>query len=68
MATLSGLLSFWDTLEGKLEYEIDGSRDISGGRAAGDKVTAKHAAKSKHFTSVTYTADGACVLAGQSIL
>jgi len=44
---------------------IEGKLDISGGRKASDKVTAKSSAASKHFTSLCYTADGTCILAGE---
>ncbi len=43
---------------------IDGRRDIQGGRLVGDKITAKHSSGGKCFTSLCYSADGACLLAG----
>lgn len=43
---------------------IDGKRDVAGGRRTTDLVTAASSARSKHFSSVCYTADGTCVLAG----
>ena len=43
---------------------IEGRRDISGGRLSTDAVTADNSARSKYFTSLAYTADGSCVLAG----
>ena len=43
---------------------IDGQRDIAGGRGAADRQTAKSSAARRHFSSVCYSADGSCVLAG----
>ncbi|TYZ61160.1 hypothetical protein PybrP1_012376 [[Pythium] brassicae (nom. inval.)] len=63
-ATLNGALNLWDPKEGELVGTIDGLRDIAGGRGDGDKISARNNAMSKHFTSVCYSADGACVLAG----
>lgn len=63
-ATLGGKLVFWNTGDGALMYEIDGRRDISGGRKVNDRMTAKNNVSSRYFTSVCYSADGACVLAG----
>lgn len=65
-ATLDGQLSFIDVAEGQISSVIEGRRDISGGRKAEDRTTAANNPSSKHFNSVTYTADGACVLAGGS--
>ena len=63
-ALLSGTLSFWDVEEATPTNSIDGRRDIAGGRAAGERVTAAASAARKHFSSVAYSADGGCVLAG----
>lgn len=63
-ATLDGLLNFWVVESAKACPTIDGRRDISGGRRRHDRVTAANSAHSKYFTSVCYTADGLCVLAG----
>jgi periodic tryptophan protein 2 len=35
-----GQLTFWDVANGKQTGSIEGRRDIAGGRALGDKVTA----------------------------
>ncbi|ODN77448.1 hypothetical protein L202_04626 [Cryptococcus amylolentus CBS 6039] len=66
VATLNGELSFIDIEEGEIKSVIEGRRDISGGRKIDDRLTAANNAASKYFNSVTYTADGACVLAGGS--
>ena len=62
--TIGGLLSFWNVEDGKLLFEIDGRRDIAGGRKLNDRMTANNNAASRYFTSVCYSADGTCVLAG----
>jgi periodic tryptophan protein 2 len=62
--TVSGILHFWDVSTGKLSHEMDGRRDVAGGRKMNDARTADNNASSRYFTSVCYSADGACVLAG----
>ncbi|KAK6909144.1 hypothetical protein I203_103159 [Kwoniella mangroviensis CBS 8507] len=65
-STLDGQLSFIDVEEGQIKSVIEGRKDISGGRKMDDRLTAANNAASKYFNSVTYTADGTCVLAGGS--
>jgi periodic tryptophan protein 2 len=65
-STLDGQLTFIDIAEGQVTSVIEGRRDISGGRKVDDRLTAANNAASKYFNSVTYTADGARVLAGGS--
>jgi periodic tryptophan protein 2 len=65
-STLDGQLTFLDVAEGQITSVIEGRRDISGGRKVEDRTTAANNPASKHFNSVAYTADGACVLAGGS--
>lgn len=62
--TIGGLLSFWNVESSKLLFEIDGRRDIAGGRKVNDRMTSDNNAASRYFTSVCYSADGSCVLAG----
>jgi periodic tryptophan protein 2 len=62
--TIRGLLSFWDVESGKLKFEIDGRRDIAGGRKFNDRMASTNNASSRYFTSICYSADGSCVLAG----
>jgi periodic tryptophan protein 2 len=63
-AALDGQLYFWDVESAALKGAIDGNRDIRGGRGVNDRFGSKSDLRSQHFTSVTYTADGECVLAG----
>lgn len=44
--------------------EIDGKRDIAGGRRSHDVRTAKNSKIGKCFTSVAYSPDSECVIAG----
>jgi len=62
--TIRGLLSFWDVESGKLKFEIDGRRDIAGGRKMNDRMASDNNASSRYFTSIAYSADGSCLLAG----
>jgi periodic tryptophan protein 2 len=63
-STMNGLLSFWNIEDHKLLYEIDGRYDISGGRKINDRRTADTNMSSKYFTSVAYTPDNTCIIAG----
>lgn len=63
-ATLNGCLNFWNAHDGTLIATIEGQRDISGGRKSTDRITAKNNSISKYFTSVCYSADGSCLIAG----
>jgi len=63
-ATLGGELVFWDTDDVSVKYTIDGRNDISGGRLSNQKRTAKTSMSTKSFTTLCYSADGRCVLAG----
>ena len=62
--TLHGQLHLWDPEEGDELGTIDGQRDIAGGRGLEDRATAATSAARRHFSSVCYSADGSCVLAG----
>jgi periodic tryptophan protein 2 len=63
-AALDGQLYFWDTYDGTLKSNIEGKKDILGGRRQDDPRAAKNSTHSTAFTSVCYSADGTCVLAG----
>ena len=63
-ACLDGTLTFWNIKEGRQVGVIQGRRDITGGRRKNDRRSATASAQGKCFTSVCYTADGTCVLAG----
>ncbi|KAF8503896.1 WD40 repeat-like protein [Hysterangium stoloniferum] len=63
-STLDGQLAFWDVDEGRQTNVIEGRKDISGGRKVDDRVAATNNASGKAFTSLAYTADGGCIIAG----
>ena len=65
-ATMDGSLNFWDVSEGRQISTIEGRRDIAGGRLIGQAMTSKNSAAGKHFTSVCFSADDSCVVAGGS--
>ncbi|BGP15986.1 hypothetical protein JCM10213_004802 [Rhodosporidiobolus nylandii] len=66
VSTLDGQISFWDVQAGTQRTLIEGRKDISGGRKADDRVTAANNSSGKAFNSLSYTADGSCLLAGGS--
>ena len=63
-AALDGTLSFWDPDEGVLLGAIEGADDLAGGRYERDARTAATNARSRAFTTLCYSPDGAAVLAG----
>ena len=63
-AALDGQLYLWNPETGKQLGSIEGRRDVAGGRRVGDRRSAENATHNKHFTSVCYSADGQCVIAG----
>ena len=66
-SSLDGQLTFWTISTATQSSVLDGRRDISGGRKLSDRRTAANSSSNKSFTSVTYSADGTCLLAaGQS--
>lgn len=63
-STLDGQLTFWSVQDAVQQAGIDGRRDISGGRKITDRRTAANAAGTKSFSTITYSADGTCLLVG----
>ncbi|UZJ52882.1 hypothetical protein CBS101457_002202 [Exobasidium rhododendri] len=65
VASLDGHLSFFDPREGgKQNGVLECRRDIAPGRKIDDKISARANAGGSCFTTVTYSSDGSCVLAG----
>ncbi|EEH05332.1 periodic tryptophan protein [Histoplasma capsulatum G186AR] len=62
-SSLDGQLTFWSVEEAVQEGGIDGRRDVSGGRKISDRRTAANAAGTKSYNTITYSADGSCLLA-----
>lgn len=63
-ATLDGNLNLWDVANGSLKGVIEGKKDIQGGRRVADARAANNSTHNTAFTSVCYSSDGRCVLAG----
>lgn len=64
VSTLDGQLTFWSVSEAEQQSGVDGRRDVSGGRKITDRRTAANASGTKSFSTLRYSADGTCVLAG----
>ncbi|XP_043721408.1 periodic tryptophan protein 2 [Telopea speciosissima] len=65
-STLDGQIHFWDPIDGLLMFTIEGRRDIAGGRLMTDRRSAANSSSGKCFTTLCYSADGSCILAGGS--
>jgi periodic tryptophan protein 2 len=61
--TTNGNITFWDVESGEQRGLIEGRLDIAGGRLSTDAMTSKNSARSKYFTTITYSSDGCFVLA-----
>nr|AAI28481.1 Pwp2 protein [Mus musculus] len=64
VATLNSQITFWDPENAVQVGSIEGRHDLKTGRKELDKITAKHSAKGKAFTTLCYSADGQSILAG----
>lgn len=64
ISTLDGQLTFWSTADAEQVSGLDGRRDISGGRKFSDRRTAANMSGTKSFSSIRYSTDGSCLLAG----
>ncbi|XP_063980144.1 periodic tryptophan protein 2 homolog isoform X2 [Diachasmimorpha longicaudata] len=64
VATLDGQISFFDCKTSDQTGSIEGRKDLGSGRAETDLITAKKNLAGKAFTTLCYSADGACILAG----
>ncbi|XP_064636474.1 periodic tryptophan protein 2 homolog [Lineus longissimus] len=64
VATLDAQVTFWDVRSASQTGTIEGRHDMGYSRKDTDKITAKKSAFGKAFTTLCYTADGKCILAG----
>lgn len=64
VATLDGQISFFDVKTATQLHTIEGRNDLGSGRSEADLISAKKSLEAKAFTSLCYSADGECVLAG----
>eukprot|EP00112_Aurelia_sp_Birch-Aquarium-sp1_P009002 Seg2008.2 transcript_id=Seg2008.2/GoldUCD/mRNA.D3Y31 product="Periodic tryptophan protein 2-like" protein_id=Seg2008.2/GoldUCD/D3Y31 len=64
VASLDGQLTFWQPNLAMQVGSVEGRSALGSGRKMTDKVTTKHMEAGKCFTTLCYSADGSCVLAG----
>ncbi|XP_046978620.1 periodic tryptophan protein 2 homolog [Vanessa cardui] len=64
VSTLDGNISFFNTTTCDQTGSIEGRNDLGSGRADTDLITPEKMLKTKAFTTLCYSADGSCVLAG----
>lgn len=64
VATLDGQISFFHCRTATQIGSIEGRNDLGSGRSDTDLITAKKSLQGKAFTTLCYTADGTCILAG----
>jgi len=62
-SSLDGQLTFWNLNTSVQESTLDGRRDVSGGRTLTSRRTAASTPGTKSFNTITYSADGSCLLA-----
>lgn len=62
-ATLDGQLTFWTLSTSTQSSVLDARRDISSGRSLSSRRTAANSPGTKQFKTITYSADGSCLLA-----
>lgn len=62
-SSLDGQLTFWNLSSSVQESALDGRRDASGGRTLTSRRTAASTPGTKSFNTITYSADGSCLLA-----
>ena len=62
-SSLDGQLTFWNLSSSVQESTLDGRRDTSGGRTLTSRRTAASTPGTKSFNTITYSANGSCLLA-----
>ncbi|KAF7997143.1 hypothetical protein HCN44_005420 [Aphidius gifuensis] len=64
VSTLDGQISFFDVKTSIQISSIEGRKDLGSGRSDTDLITAKKNLEGKAFTTLCYSADGNCIIAG----
>jgi periodic tryptophan protein 2 len=64
VATVNCVISILNAVSGAQVSTIECKKDVGYGMSDGDVVSAKKSLETKYFTSITYSADGECILAG----
>ncbi|KRT80091.1 WD40 domain-containing protein, partial [Oryctes borbonicus] len=64
VGTLDSQITVFNVRTAQQVANIEGRNDLGSGRSDTDLITAKQTLKAKAFTTICYTADGNCILAG----
>lgn len=64
VATLNCVITVLNVKSGQQVYSIECKRDVGFSMKDNDAISAKKSLETKYFTSITYSADGECILAG----
>jgi len=64
VSSINGEIKFWQPQASMQVGSIEGRKDLMSGRRKTDLVTAKKLADGKAFSSLCYSSDGECILAG----
>ncbi|CAH2091640.1 unnamed protein product [Euphydryas editha] len=64
VSTLDGNISFFDVTTCDQTGSVEGRNDLGSGRSDTDLITPEKMLKTKAFTTICYSADGSCILAG----
>ncbi|XP_036334359.1 periodic tryptophan protein 2 homolog [Rhagoletis pomonella] len=64
VATLNGHITIFDVKTATQIGCIEGRNDLAGGRYGSDVITGKKNLEGKYFTSIEYSVDGECIIAG----
>lgn len=64
VATLNCNIAVLNAKSGQQVYSIECKKDIGFSMSDGDVISANKSIETKYFTSITYSSDGECILAG----
>jgi periodic tryptophan protein 2 len=64
VATINSVINILNAASGVIVNSIECKRDLGVSKGDGDVISAKKSLDTKYFTSITYSADGECLLAG----
>lgn len=64
IACLNCIITVLDVKSGDQVASVECKKDVGLGMTSGDVISAKKSVETKYFSSITYSADGECILAG----
>jgi len=64
VSTLSGQILTFDSKYCSQVSSITGRKDLRMGKGEADKISSKKKSETAHFSTICYSADGSCILAG----